>query len=126
MSFRVAKKDEGIKWPVFINEPVAGGAVRQHKVHAYFIVKDKQVIDELVDEGDFEFMRAVIDPAKGWEGFSQESEVDGQPDQNVEYSEKKLEEFLGVPYIAAGFIDAYFKFVAGVSSKNSKRRQHGG
>lgn len=124
--FVVAKKKEGIKWPVHINVPCAGGAVKTHKIFVYFVALDNDKIDELTDEGNFALFREAIDPNKGWEGVAQGSDIENQEPEVIPYSEEALEEILQTGYIAAGFVESYFNFIAGVSSKNSKKRRRTG
>tara|TARA_R110002096_G_scaffold172484_4_gene346176 strand:- start:703 stop:1080 length:378 start_codon:yes stop_codon:yes gene_type:complete len=124
--FRVNRSDEGIKWPVHINEPRSGGAVKQHTINVHFIIKGQETIDELTNGSDLEFMLAVIDPVKGWEGLTRESSTNEKGVEEIPYNETELEALLDIPYIKAGFIEAYFKCIAGVSSKNSGKRQRTG
>ena len=120
--FRVANKKEGIKWPVVINEPRSGGATKEHTIHVYFLIKGQEEIDELVNDGDLALFNSVIDPEKGWEGLTRENDnVEGGAEP-IPYSAEELETLLEIPYVKAGFISAYFNFIAGVSSKNSRKR----
>lgn len=121
--FKLAKKTEGIKWPVHINEPRSGGVIKEHVIHVHFILKDQDAIDELVELGNYEFMKAVIDPDKGWDGVTQEG-----PEGDVElpYSHETLDQLMQVPYVMAGFVQGYFSFVSGVRQKNSGKRRSGG
>jgi hypothetical protein len=115
--FRIAERNEGIQWPVHINEPQAGGATQRHVIQVYFILKPQPVINELIEQGDAEFLAAVIDSAQGWEGVTRAGDGGDVP---VRYSREALEELISIPYVRAGFIEGYFSFVSGIQRKNSK------
>jgi hypothetical protein len=110
--FKLIKKEE-VSWPVVVNIPVDGGAVRKHSFEARFKLLDtaqaKAAMEEHPAAGDDEapeadFLHQVL---TGWDKVSDES---GAP---LPFNAENKATLLRITYVRTALFDAYFQASTG-------------
>ncbi len=102
---------ETITWPVRVDVPVDGGRTRPATFDCEFRLGDQDWLDALVaDTGDdMTFLQRVV---AGWSGVQ---DADGE---DLPYSESACAQMVGIPYVRAAMLRAFWDAVTGARAKN--------
>lgn len=108
----VLKREHTYTWPVEVRVPQDGGTYATQKLEATFRLLDQSRTDDVLERRqalDADFAREVW---IGWDGVEDEA---GKP---IPFSAEAREQLLGIPYVRAALVRAYFESVLGAPAKN--------
>lgn len=113
MNFQLSKTRQ-VNWPVTVDVPQDGGAVKPHLFNVVFDIMSQDEYDTFMTEkSDIDFLMRVI------VGFG--DGLDNENGQPLAFSEANVEMLCkNAGFIRIGLINAYNEAFAGIASKNSK------
>jgi hypothetical protein len=110
--FVVRKEGQPIRWPVTIPVPVDGGASKDEKFMAHFLVIGQEEYKDIAKEGDKALLARVL---VGWDEEAIK-DADGNP---LPFTPELRDWMADQHHIRTALVAAYWQVLSGRKEKNS-------